>query len=421
MSDCARRPGELPGYEVAVALMQQMGVREGVPVNDQARDFARELMTAWGVGNAACNDGVLLLLSKEPREVYIYAGPGAAPRLMPKRILAIIANMRPALRAGNFDAALQRAAVDIGLVLNNGHIGGDDDDPAWRELLQAGFWVSLFGGIVGLSWWKGRKQRQQVRAVQALMDKLKREQAIAAATHAYPALSCPVCFEDFEDAPAAQPPPSAPPLPLSGFPDPATGFRDPAGRSSGAAEASGGGGREGDCDEGKSTMMSDAELCSPLLPPLGSRHSGRGSVVAARKRLVLPCGHAFCEDCISQWVKAHETCPICREPLVARQAPSVVERWAPGLHEQELMFRLIRIQRGYPGIVDNAMVRHWSEDARAGRPIEWSSARWQAERQRQLSDPQLRADRAGAGAHGAGGSSFGGGGGGGGGGAGGGW
>ena len=38
----------------------------------------------------------------------------------------------------------------------------------------------------------GRKRRQQVRAVQALVDKLKREQAIAAATHAYPALSCPV-------------------------------------------------------------------------------------------------------------------------------------------------------------------------------------------------------------------------------------
>lgn len=54
--------------QVAVALMQQMGVREDAPVNDQARGFAEELMTAWGVGNAACNDGVLLLLSKQPRE-----------------------------------------------------------------------------------------------------------------------------------------------------------------------------------------------------------------------------------------------------------------------------------------------------------------------------------------------------------------
>ena len=159
--------------------------------------------------------------------------------------------------------------------------------------------------------------------MQALVDKLKREQAIAAATHAYPALSCPVrhvvvslinthevlrlkglqarrsgyralpcsgyqcgdklqcipsvclqwlsasaqvCFEDFEDAAAPQPPPSAPPLP-------AEGFRDPAGRSSGAPEASGPSKAE-DERECEAAPVSDAELCSPLLPPLGSQHSG---------------------------------------------------------------------------------------------------------------------------------------------------
>lgn len=37
-----------------------------------------------------------------------------------------------------------------------------------------------------------RQRRRQVRTVQALVDKLKNEQAIAAATHAYPAASCPV-------------------------------------------------------------------------------------------------------------------------------------------------------------------------------------------------------------------------------------
>lgn len=55
--------------QVAVALMNHMGVHEGVAVNDQARNFARALMTEWGVGNRHCNDGVLLLLSRNPREV----------------------------------------------------------------------------------------------------------------------------------------------------------------------------------------------------------------------------------------------------------------------------------------------------------------------------------------------------------------
>ena len=40
--------------------------------------------------------------------------------------------------------------------------------------------------------------------------------------------------------------------------------------------------------------------------------------------------------------------PSAREPLVAQPAPAApafVERYAPGRHEQELMFRLLRIQR----------------------------------------------------------------------------
>ena len=75
-----------------------------------------------------------------------------------------------------------------------------------------------------------------------------------------------VCFEDFEDAAAPQPAPSAPPLP-------AEGFRDPAGRSSGATETSRTSKAEGE-REGEAAPVSDAELCSPLLPPLGSQHSG---------------------------------------------------------------------------------------------------------------------------------------------------
>ena len=34
-----------------------------------AEDFAASLMDKWGVGDGACNDGVLLLLSLQPRQV----------------------------------------------------------------------------------------------------------------------------------------------------------------------------------------------------------------------------------------------------------------------------------------------------------------------------------------------------------------
>jgi hypothetical protein len=29
--------------------------------------------------------------------------------------------------------------------------------------------------------------------------------------------------------------------------------------------------------------------------------------------LKLPCGHGFCEPCISQWFQTRTTCPMCRE------------------------------------------------------------------------------------------------------------
>ena len=89
-------------------------------------------------------------------QVYVYAGAGAAPRLTPQRILTVIANMRPALRAGDFDAALQRGAVDIGLVLSTGRAGHEDGGFEWGELLKGSFWFMLLGGVIGLSWWCAR-------------------------------------------------------------------------------------------------------------------------------------------------------------------------------------------------------------------------------------------------------------------------
>jgi hypothetical protein len=63
------------------------------------------------------------------------------------------------------------------------------------------------------------RRKRQIRDCQNLLEKLKREQSVAAATHQYPASSCPVCLDDFEP-PVQQPlpnskadaQPSAPPL-----------------------------------------------------------------------------------------------------------------------------------------------------------------------------------------------------------------
>lgn len=56
--------------------MRSMALPAGTGAAQAARDFAKQLHAKWGVGDAACNNGVLLLLSVGDRQVYISTGAG---------------------------------------------------------------------------------------------------------------------------------------------------------------------------------------------------------------------------------------------------------------------------------------------------------------------------------------------------------
>lgn len=72
-----------------------------------AREFADALGERWGVGHAACADGVVLLLATEDRQVYISTARGA--HLSPERIDQILQLMKPKLRAEDWGGALEQA------------------------------------------------------------------------------------------------------------------------------------------------------------------------------------------------------------------------------------------------------------------------------------------------------------------------
>ena len=59
----------LEGFQVAVAVMRGMEVPASETPASQAEAFAKALHQRWGVGNKACNNGVLLLLSVHDRQV----------------------------------------------------------------------------------------------------------------------------------------------------------------------------------------------------------------------------------------------------------------------------------------------------------------------------------------------------------------
>lgn len=68
--------------QVAVAVMRRIVVPAGSTPAQTAHDFAKALHAAWGVGDAACENGVVLVLAIEDRQVYVSTGTGVFLRFL---------------------------------------------------------------------------------------------------------------------------------------------------------------------------------------------------------------------------------------------------------------------------------------------------------------------------------------------------
>ncbi len=54
---------------MAVALMDKMAVGAAETIPEAAKRFTDELFNTWGVGSKDCGNGVLMLLSKDDKQV----------------------------------------------------------------------------------------------------------------------------------------------------------------------------------------------------------------------------------------------------------------------------------------------------------------------------------------------------------------
>ncbi|KAG2491015.1 hypothetical protein HYH03_010687 [Edaphochlamys debaryana] len=268
-----------------------------------AEAFAKALHDRWGVGDPACNNGVLMLLSLEDRQLYISTGAGSVSRLSYGVLGNIIEDVKPVLRAGRYDEAVERAVVDIGLAL-----AGRPVEPPQGHVVRSGI---LSGGYVP-NWpiWRYRDCRSK-------LEKLKRDQA-ALHANSYNPTSCPVCLEDFSPDPDAS--------------STATTNSDRGACGSGTGSAAAGGqagpfrARAGPGRSHGQPHRADVEGGAEPEAPVpytrldansgcvGDVTASVGAIVPGRP-LVLPCGHSFCEPCIAAWLKKNSTCPICRRPM----------------------------------------------------------------------------------------------------------
>ena len=101
-------------------------------------DYATEILRSWGVGRAGINDGVVLLVAVEDREVFIATGFGAEGALTDATAGTIIRSVIvPRFRQGAFYAGIDEATTAIAQALagefeapstRGGGSGGDIDD-----------------------------------------------------------------------------------------------------------------------------------------------------------------------------------------------------------------------------------------------------------------------------------------------------
>lgn len=203
------------GFQVAVALARSI---EGG--KDAAGSFARGLHNAWGVGHAACNDGVVLLLSVDDRRAHVSTGSGASKVVTDAHVAAIIERMRPALRRGDYKGAVLGAVGDIRAVLEAGE-GGATDVSASISKKSASSWtgwaalcvflIVLFFVPLWHTWNESNRRRDWEAVRRRLLDLERLATGGAAAAAAAPApagavppsplasrmLCCPICLDDF--------------------------------------------------------------------------------------------------------------------------------------------------------------------------------------------------------------------------------
>ncbi|WIA12293.1 hypothetical protein OEZ85_012349 [Tetradesmus obliquus] len=365
------------GFQVAVALMHKMDHAKHADKAATTQAFAKALHDAWGVGNPECQNGLLLLMAISDRQVYISSGRGVKAVVSDAQLSTVLDNIKPALKHERYADAVLEAVQQLGLLVSGQTPDkpGIDSDDGWGIFA---FFCMIVTAVSGWAWFTQDREKKRFKRCASKLDAIKRDQA-AIRSRQYAATSCPICLEDF-DQPAPAGTAAAAAAAASGSSSANDAAADAAAPSAPLLSSGAGAGSS------SSAAAAEAGSSSSSSRRVAKSASGKDHVV--RKPLVLRCGHAFCDPCISEWLKSHTNCPICRKDLEdqEQQTPAdappascgpagngpraqqdVIQQqvWLP-----ELGFRLRRLHTLYPEYVTSPMVYAWEEDIASGRNLD---------------------------------------------------
>lgn len=102
-----KRVEQATGAQIALVTIPTL---DGEPIEDVANLLYRR----WGVGSKKSDEGVMVLLAIRDRRSRLEVGYGLEPTLTDGFVGGVLRSMRPALRKGDYDAAMSEAAQTVG-------------------------------------------------------------------------------------------------------------------------------------------------------------------------------------------------------------------------------------------------------------------------------------------------------------------
>lgn len=106
-----RKYAESTGTQVVVVTVPSLN-------GTDVADYARQLGTAWGVGQRGKNNGIVVLLSGKEHQMTIEAGSGLRSAITPEVTSRVMSEMTPAFKQNNYFAGLRKGLSTLMLAAN---------------------------------------------------------------------------------------------------------------------------------------------------------------------------------------------------------------------------------------------------------------------------------------------------------------
>ncbi|GLI68432.1 hypothetical protein VaNZ11_012846 [Volvox africanus] len=307
----------LEGFQIAVALMRRMYKSNNSSA--AAKSFAYALQDAWGIGDPACDNGVLVFLTLTEDQLVIVTGAAVEALLPPEVIATIIKDVRVDLAEKRYGAAVELAVTRIGRALaeavqphDDPHSGGGGSDGGngssghvlhWglfvEEMLLAFGCVSAAFGALYQRYRRRVRSRRQYEECRTALEGIE-EDHLKAVQQRNGAVQtcCPLCLSHLNDSCT----PSG-----AGF---TLHVRHRRSTDDGSST---------DNNDDRGSVTSDEE--SGLRRPLKSAELAAAATtmttadVHTKPGAMFPCGHAFCEPCIvARFNQGFTNCAVCGVP-----------------------------------------------------------------------------------------------------------